>query len=95
MAGQESIAPDAAYLVRHDAGRNLHRFYDLHIEPNLFGECSLVRQWGRLGTYGRRRCDLYADEAQARAALQVFLKAKRGRGYEAVVAQSAPILLSI
>jgi predicted DNA-binding WGR domain protein len=37
------------YLERHDPKKNLYRFYRLSLEKNLFGEWSLMREWGRLG----------------------------------------------
>ncbi|WP_433996279.1 WGR domain-containing protein [Bradyrhizobium jicamae] len=48
------------YLVleRCDPARNMARFYVLTIEPTLFGDTALVREWGRLGQRGRRRLDL-------------------------------------
>ncbi|WP_187399200.1 WGR domain-containing protein [Bradyrhizobium paxllaeri] len=33
---------------RHPA-RNMARFYVLTIEPILFGDSALIREWGRLG----------------------------------------------
>jgi predicted DNA-binding WGR domain protein len=42
------------YLVleRRDPARNMARFYVLTIEPTLFGDTALVREWGRLGGCG-------------------------------------------
>ncbi len=41
------------------------RFYVLAIEPTLFGETALVREWGRIGSWGRRRLDLYPNRASS------------------------------
>ena len=38
-------------LERRNAGRNMARFYVLAIEPTLFGEMALVREWGRIGSW--------------------------------------------
>lgn len=38
---------DRLYLRRVDPDRNMIRFYALAIEPNLFGEFSVVRAWGQ------------------------------------------------
>ena len=38
-----------AYLEKHDAARNMARFYAVDVQPNLFGQWSTVRQWGRIG----------------------------------------------
>ena len=60
------------YLVleRCDPARNMARFYVLTIEPTLFGDTALVREWGRLGQRGRRRLDLFAGRVQAAEALE-------------------------
>jgi predicted DNA-binding WGR domain protein len=48
------------YLEKHDAEKNLHRFYVLSIQPNLFGGWSVIRRWGRIGSHrGRQKIDLY------------------------------------
>ncbi|AWC25785.1 WGR domain-containing protein (plasmid) [Aminobacter sp. P9b] len=57
------------------------RFYRLSVEPSLFGDAALVREWGRIGTSGRRRLDLFADAAQADDALRRLAASKLRRGY--------------
>ena len=42
------------------------RYYVLSVQPTLFGDTALVREWGRIGTIGRRRFDLYAEPLAAR-----------------------------
>jgi predicted DNA-binding WGR domain protein len=71
------------YLVleRCDPARNMARFYVLTIEPTLFGDTALVREWGRLGQRGRRRLDLFAGRVQAIEALEAWLVRKARRGY--------------
>jgi len=57
-------------LARIDPATNCHRFYEISIEPNLFGDHSLVIHWGRLGRRGRTRIaasgdlDLVATKAE-------------------------------
>lgn len=46
-------------LERREPNANMARFYVLSLEETLFGDTALVREWGRLGTPGRRRLDLY------------------------------------
>lgn len=71
------------YLVleRRDPARNMARYYVLTIEPTLFGDTALVREWGRLGQRGRRRLDLFAGPVQAVEALESWLARKARRGY--------------
>lgn len=69
-------------LERRDSSINMARFYVLAIEPTLFGDVALAREWGRIGTLGRRRLDLHADVACAAEALEVWLARKSRRGYQ-------------
>lgn len=71
----------ALHLERRDASRNMARFYLLSVERSLFGDAVLVREWGRIGTRGQRRLDLYEHEEHAREALARLAASKRGRGY--------------
>jgi predicted DNA-binding WGR domain protein len=68
-------------LERRDESRNMARFYVLAIEPTLFGDSALVREWGRIGSWGRRRLDLYADAKTSGEALETWLRRKERRGY--------------
>jgi predicted DNA-binding WGR domain protein len=68
-------------LERRDKSRNMARFYVLAIEPTLFGDSALVREWGRIGSWGRRRLDLYADAKASGEALETWLRRKERRGY--------------
>jgi predicted DNA-binding WGR domain protein len=71
------------YLVldRRDPDANMARFYVLAIEPSLFGDVSLVREWGRIGTIGRRKVELHETEEKAIEALETWLQRKTKRGY--------------
>ena len=69
-------------LERRDPSRDMARFYVLAIEPTLFGDVALAREWGRIGTLGRRRLDLHADVASAAEALDIWLARKSRRGYQ-------------
>ena len=68
-------------LERRDEGCNVVRFYVLAIEPTLFGDTALIREWGRIGANGRRRLDLHADQAAAAESLNAWLTRKVARGY--------------
>jgi predicted DNA-binding WGR domain protein len=69
------------YLERHHPAQRMHRYYRLSVERNLFGEWSLVREWGRVGRPSRSMLDLYATEQDAQAAMQRKGHEKRRRGY--------------
>jgi len=72
-------------LQRRDCARNVARFYVLAIEPSLYDDAVLVRAWGRIGSLGRQRLDLYASAGEAGEALEAWLARKVRRGYAPVV----------
>lgn len=68
-------------LDRHDPARNMARYYVLSIEPSLFGDTALVRQWGRQGRNGRHRIELFRERAHAIETLEAWFARKIRRGY--------------
>ncbi|OPH81401.1 WGR domain-containing protein [Nitrobacter vulgaris] len=68
-------------LRRIDPTRNMRRFYVLSTQPNLFGGVSLVRNWGRIGTFGQSMVETFHDAEDADEALNRLERAKRRRGY--------------
>jgi predicted DNA-binding WGR domain protein len=45
------------------------RFYKLDVQPTLFGEWTLVREWGRIGRPGTVRVETLATRGTANIAL--------------------------
>jgi predicted DNA-binding WGR domain protein len=70
-----------AYMVRHDSLENMHRFYQMTISPGIFGDWSLVREWGRIGSPGTVRKNWFDSEEDARIAGEQIMDAKRKKGY--------------
>lgn len=68
-------------LRKVDPVRNMARFYMLTVQPSLFGEWCLVREWGRIGSPGRVISDPFPSPAEAQAALDKIQRAKMQRGY--------------
>ena len=68
-------------LERLDAEKRMSRYYVLSVEPSLFREAALVREWGRVGRVGGRRIELHASVQVARVELEKWLIRKRRRGY--------------
>ena len=60
-----TVQPYRLYIERIDPSKNMARFYALSIEPNLFGETSLVRSWGRIGSRGQQKIHVFDSEAKA------------------------------
>lgn len=71
------------YLERIDPDQNMARFYALSVRPNLFGELSLIRMYGRLDTVGHTMIDTFADIVLVKKARTKLLRQKLRRGYRA------------
>lgn len=78
---QLEMFPTSIRLQRLDPARNMRRFYLMTVHRDLFGGCTLVREWGRIGTQGRTIREVYPDEGQAVDALAQRAKTKSRRGY--------------
>jgi predicted DNA-binding WGR domain protein len=78
---QLPLFPENASLCRIRPELNEWRYYRMEVWPDLFGRALLMRQWGRIGTEGRRRMDPYPDPGAAINALAVIARSKHQRGY--------------
>jgi predicted DNA-binding WGR domain protein len=79
---QLPLFAEAASLARIRPALNEWRYYRLEVWPDLFGRDLLLRQWGRIGTEGRRRLDPHPDPGAAANALARLVARKRRRGYQ-------------
>lgn len=68
-------------LCRVDSSRNMARFYMLTVQPSLFGDWRLVREWGRIGSPGRVASTAFPSSALAEAALDRCQLQKVRKGY--------------
>jgi predicted DNA-binding WGR domain protein len=68
-------------LTRVDRQKNIARFYKLDVQPTLFGEWSLVREWGRIGRAGTVRMEVHPSRGKADLALISKWAEKHRRGY--------------
>jgi len=69
----------AIFLARRDPAKNMHRYYVLGIQSDLFGSSCLVREWGRIGGGGQLRSSPYPTFDAAQAALDRQRRAKERR----------------
>jgi predicted DNA-binding WGR domain protein len=78
-----SFDPSLQLLVldRRDATCNMARYYVLSVEPTLFGDSALIREWGRIGSSGRRLSHPHPTKTAACEALENWLARKLARGY--------------
>ena len=67
-----------------DPAQNKRRFYALSVQPTLFGDWVLVREWGRIGLGGQVRQDFFPSAGKALDALREIAQSKRRRGYQAL-----------
>lgn len=73
--------PLLLHLQRIDSAKNMRRYYRMAIQSDLFGNASLVREWGRIGTCGQMLIETHADEGQAVNALMKLARSKKRKGY--------------
>ncbi|MCJ9729447.1 WGR domain-containing protein [Bradyrhizobium sp. PRIMUS42] len=78
------------HLRRIDAARNMRRFYALSTQSTLFGEMSLIRNWGRIGTNRKSMVQTFDGSAEAVEAFGRLERAKRRRGYATVDEKLSP-----
>lgn len=69
------------HLRRIDPAQNMRRFYSMSIQPTLFGEASLIRNWGRIGTRGQTMVETFDTPDDAERAFGRLERSKRRRGY--------------
>ncbi|MBF2714073.1 WGR domain-containing protein [Agrobacterium vitis] len=73
--------PYHIYVERIAPEQNMAQFYALAVQPTLFGEVSLARAWGRIGTRGQQMVRLFDNERQAINLFLDVLREKPKRGY--------------
>lgn len=73
---------ELAYLERRSPADNLARFYRVAMEPGLFGDVAVVRQWGRIGANGQELRTWHGDPVAAERVAGRWIGRKRRRGYQ-------------
>ncbi len=61
--------------------KHKHRFYQMYVTPGIFGDWSLVREWGRVGSPGTVRKNWFDSEEEAVDAGEKLSDSKRKKGY--------------
>jgi predicted DNA-binding WGR domain protein len=72
------------FLTRIDPTRNIDRFYVVQVLPTLFGDWTVLREWGRRGSPGTMRLDSYQRRDEADTAEQRTIKRRLQHGYKAI-----------
>ncbi len=73
--------PSRVSLSRVDPARRMARFYVLAIEPTLFGQYALVREFGRIGRGGRIMSEFFDTATEAVRQFDRQRRVKERRGY--------------
>ncbi|MBB3594780.1 putative DNA-binding WGR domain protein [Rhizobium sp. BK529] len=60
------------------------RYYDLSLQPTLFGEIAVMRSWGRIGRAGGEKSEVFSSDQQAISHFLELARRKRKRGYAPV-----------
>ena len=72
------------FLTRTEPSRNIDRFYLVQVMPGLFGEWTVLREWGRRGSPGTVRLSSYARQDEAAIAERRTIKRRLQHGYKAI-----------
>ena len=72
----------AQRMTRVDPAKNMARWYEIDVQPGLFGDVSVTRHWGRIGAQGQTLENWFADEATALTTAGRLSRQKLGRGYK-------------
>ena len=82
-AAAHGLVFDLVDLVPDAQGRQRCRMYAVHVQMTLWGEVSVVRQWGRRGRMRRPRqlVTHHADVPAAVAELERVIRRRLRRGY--------------
>lgn len=73
------------HLEKRNPAKNQFRFYRLVLAPTLFGDWSVMREWGRIGSPGRLVVDHVDDLDAATLLMQRKRREKERRGYRLCV----------
>lgn len=68
-------------MFRDQSMNNYNRFYRFEISHNLFGEYSLLREWGIVGLKGRQMINLFPDLRSVSLAADDVRNKTLKRGY--------------
>jgi len=67
-----------------DAAKNMSRYYQLQVLPDLFGGFVLVCEWGRIGRQGQEQRHHFATMEEAVKALEQRSQKRERRNYKRV-----------
>lgn len=66
---------------RGNPERNMARFYEIDVQPTLFGDYTVEHHWGRIGATDQSKTFWFDDEAAADKMASQVWAAKTRQGY--------------
>ena len=78
------------YMQIPPQGDKAPRFYHIHLQEDLLGGWTLIREWGYQGAAGRVKKERFDVQADAEAALLQVRDEQSRRGYQVVFMQAHP-----
>jgi len=69
------------HLRRIDRNKNMSRYYSLEMRPTLFGEVSVIRYWGRIGSSGQSMQETFDSLEEAWGKFRRIRQVKILKGY--------------
>lgn len=73
---------ESELLLSVDAAENRFRFFVMELHASDDGRVEVRRRWGRVGTDGCQRVEVFDSEAEARVEWERLLRRRASRGYE-------------
>jgi predicted DNA-binding WGR domain protein len=81
-----------AVLTRIDPARNINRLYVVQVMPSLFGDWTVLREWGRRGSPGTVRLSSYQRRNEAEAAEQRTITRRLAAGLYGYLSECGPAM---
>jgi predicted DNA-binding WGR domain protein len=81
MQGLGTLSRNCEKLAAAQCSNSLKPERFRKIGPNLFGNITLVRNQGRIGTDGQELVEVFTSEVEAGQVLEAVARVKRRRGY--------------
>jgi predicted DNA-binding WGR domain protein len=69
------------FFTRTDLAKNIRRFWLVRVTRTIFGEWTLIREWGRTGSPGTVQARTFESEEEACRAEQHGIKKRQRHGY--------------
>ncbi|MBF0147750.1 MAG: WGR domain-containing protein [Magnetococcales bacterium] len=74
-----------AYLQRVNPQSGEVWFYSIQIQRDLLGEWQVIREWGRSGSSGTMRREVFYDLDPALESMDLLVEQLREKGYKVVM----------